>query len=949
MFINNGDLSFTEKAGLYGLDDPGYSTQSSFFDYDKDGDLDMILINQSTPEYSKGKIEYVHMRSQKADSTLSNKLFRNDNGHFTNVSAKAGISSNVLSFSLGVSTSDINKDGWPDIYIANDFKEPDYYFINNKDGSFTEQLNNSFSHTSLYAMGIDVADYNNDALPDIIELDMLPEGNHAQKMHMGIDGFDQYNPLFEKGMPYQYMKNTLQKNNGDGTFSEIGQLAGVSNTDWSWSPLWCDFDNDGRKDLFITNGYKRDNTDIQFIKYSMDQSMQMQQGKSAVSAAEYISHMPSVKEENYIYKNEGSDKFVNKINDWGLTDKVISNGAAYADLDNDGDMDLITNNTDAYAGIYKNNAEKLEKNNFLKIKLEGDKKNMSGIGAKIMLMKEGEIFYQEQNPVRGYCSSVEHVLNFGVGKNILLDSVRIIWSNDKTQLLKNVPANQTLTLRQNDATEKWYYTSHKTDALFTENNAGIDFIHKENNFNDFTVQGLLPAYFSRQGPCMATADVNNDGKEDVFIGGAKGQPGQLFLQQPSGAFKEKPSTVFATDLMSEDVAACFFDADKDGDMDLYTASGGYEYTYVDPALQDRLYFNDGKGNFTKHENALPVMLISTGCVKPADIDGDGYLDLFVGGRCVPGKYPSIPQSVILINDKKGNFTDGTEKVCAAIKNIGMVTDAVWIDLNKDTVKDLVIVGEWMSPKIFINQRGVLKDASSKYIKFAAYGWWNKIEAQDFDKDGDVDLVMGNQGLNNQFSAGEQRPMNLYYSDLDGNGSIDPLLFYYIGDTSYPAYSRDDVVQQVPMLNKKYLDYTTYADVNINNMFTEEQSKVAQKFKTNNLATVYLENTENGFIIKSLPIEVQYAPVYGILSADVNNDGNKDLILAGNNTFTRIKFSRYDANHAMLLLGNGKGNFTYVPQWQSGLKIRGNVRSMALLNNHIIFGLNNSKVIIYSFK
>jgi enediyne biosynthesis protein E4 len=948
LFINNGDLSFSEKAAQYGLDDPGYSTQSSFFDYDKDGDLDMILINQSTPEYSKGKIEYVQMRSQKADSILSNKLFRNDNGHFTNVSAQAGISSNVLSFSLGVSTSDINKDGWPDIYIANDFKEPDYYFINNQDGSFTEQLNNSFSHTSLYAMGIDVADYNNDALPDIIELDMLPEGNHAQKMHMGIDGFDQYNPLFEKGMPYQYMKNSLQKNNGDGTFSEIGQLAGVSNTDWSWSPLLCDFDNDGLKDLFVTNGYKRDNTDIQFIKYSMDQSMQMQQGGSAVSAAEYISHMPSVKEENYIYKNEGSDKFVNKITDWGLTDKVISNGAAYADLDNDGDMDLITNNTDAYAGIYKNNAETLE-NNFLKIKLQGDKKNVSGIGAKIMLMKDGKIFYQEQNPVRGYCSSVEPVLNFGVGKNPMLDSVRIIWSNDKTQLLKNVPANQTLTLRQNDATENWNYTTLKTDALFTENAIGIDFNHKENTFNDFTVQGLLPAYFSRQGPCMATADVNKDGKVDVYMGGAKGQPGQLFLQQSSGAFKEKPSTVFTKDAMSEDVAACFFDADMDGDMDLYAASGGYEFTEVDPALQDRLYFNDGKGNFTKHENALPVMLISTGCVKPADLDGDGDLDLFVGGRCVPGKYPSIPQSIILLNDGKGNFTDGTQKVCAAVKNIGMVTDALWIDINKDKVPDLLVVGEWMSPKIFINQQGQLKEASENYIKFAAAGWWNKIEAQDFDQDGDVDLVMGNQGLNNQFAATAQKPISLYYSDFDGNGSIDPFLFYFIGDTSYPAYSRDDVVQQLPMLNKKYLNYTSYADVTINNMFTAEQMKTAGEFKANNLATIYLENTENGFKIKSLPIEVQYAPVYGILSLDINKDGHKDLILAGNHTFTRIKFSRYDANHAMVLLGDGKGNFTYLPQWQSGLKIRENVRSMALLNNHIIFGLNNSNAVIYSFK
>ena len=949
LFINNGDETFSEKASEFGLDDAGYSTQASFFDYDKDGDLDMILINQSTPEFSKGKIEYVQMRNQKADSTLSNKLFRNDNGHFTNVSAQAGISSNVLSFSLGVSTADVNKDGWPDIYIANDFKEPDYYFVNNKNGTFSEQLNKSFSHTSLYAMGIDVADYNNDALPDVMELDMLPEDNHAQKMHMGTDGFDQYNLLFQKGMPYQYMKNCLQKNNGDGTFSEIGQLAGVSNTDWSWSPLLCDFDNDGRKDLFVSNGYKRDNTDIQFIKYSMDQSMKMQQGGSAVSAAEYISHMPSVKTGSYIYQNAGGDKFINKIKDWGLQEKTLSHGAVYADLDNDGDMDLITNNTDDYAGVYQNNSEKKSAYHFLKIQLKGERGNMMGVGAKIYIMAAGEIFYQEQNPVRGYCSSVDTRLNFGLGQNTVLDSVRIIWSNDKTQLLKNVKTNQTIIINQSDAIDTWNYSNRNSAKLLMEDSSTLQFMHTENEFNDFTIQGLLPAYLSRQGPCMAKADVNKDGREDLFVGGAKGQAAQLFLQTAAGTFIEKTQPAFAKDVASEDVTAAFFDADKDGDIDLYVGSGGYEFEENDPALQDRLYINDGIGNFTKKENALPVMFTSTGTVSAHDIDMDGDLDLFVAGRCVPGKYPTIPESEILLNDGKGNFADATEIICSSIRRIGMVTDALWIDVNKDAEKDLLVVGEWMSPKVFINKKGKLIDASSEWFKFPLSGWWNKILAEDFDKDGDLDVIMGNQGWNNQFAASEQKPVSLYYKDFDGNGSIDPFLFYYIGDSSYPAFSRDDVVQQVPMLNKKYLDYTGYADVTISTMFTKEQLNDAKELSANNLETIYLENTGNEFKVKHLPIEAQYSPVYSIITADVNKDGNKDLILAGNNTFTRIKFSRYDANHAILLLGDGKGNFAYLPQWQSGLNVQGNVRSMVQINDKIMFGVNNSKVVTYLFK
>jgi hypothetical protein len=946
LFINNGDLTFTEQAGTYGLADAGYSTQASFFDYDKDGDLDMMLINQSEPKYSMGKIEYVQLRDQAADSTLSNKLFRNDNGHFVDVSTVAGIHSNVLSFGLGISTSDINQDGWPDIYIANDFKEPDYYYINNKDGTFSEKLRQCITHTSLYAMGIDVADYNNDAFPDIVELDMLPEGNRAQKMHMGTDGFDQYNPLFMKGMPYQYMKNSLQKNNGDGTFSEIGQLSGISNTDWSWSPLFCDFDNDGRKDLFVTNGYKRDNTDIQFMKYAMDQSARMHGGADAVNVSEYISHMPGIKIENYIYQNNGNDQFQNKIKDWGLDEKTLSHGAIYADLDNDGDMDIITNNTDDFAGVYKNNSAKGDSNNFLKIKFKGNPKNSLGFGARVYIRAQGKIFYQEQQPVRGYCSSVDPVLNFGLGTIKNIDSVEVIWVDNKKQLLKNVTSNQTLTFVQSDAVIVADTIANRQVKHYFDSTSFVGFKHSENDFNDFTIQVLLPNYLSRQGPCMSKADVNKDGKEDLFIGGAKGQAAQLFIQSTGGSFINKPQPAFVKDAMAEDVSAVFLDADQDGDTDLFVGSGGYEFQINDPALQSRLYFNDGLGNFSKREEALPKLLISTGCVKSADINGDGNPDLFIGGRCIPGKYPQSPGSKILLNDGKGKFTDATDGVCPSLEHIGMITDAVFFDINKDGAVDLVVVGEWMPPTIFINASGKLVNSTSRYIQFSANGFWNRIIADDFDKDGDSDLVLGNQGLNNQFKASASQPMMIYYKDFDGNGSIDPVLFYYVEDTLCPAFSRDDMVQQMPFLNKKFLYYNDYAEAGLNTLFNQEQLKDASQLIATNLSTLYLENTGSSFIPRSLPIEAQYAPVYAITSTDVNHDGNKDLIMAGNNTWTRIKFSRYDASHAMIFLGDGKGGFSYIPQWQSGLNVQGNVRSMEFINNTLVFGINDGAVQAY---
>ncbi|MEO5682150.1 MAG: VCBS repeat-containing protein [Chitinophagaceae bacterium] len=954
LFINNGDLSFTEKGTEFGLADNGYSTQAAFFDYDKDGDLDCFIINHSVQKYSAGVQDTPELRNEH-NPDYASKLYRNDNNLFTNVSDQAGITSNVLTFGLGVAVADFNNDGWPDLSVSNDFNEPDYLFINNRNGTFTEQLAKAMDNISLYSMGSDAADYNNDGLTDLVTLDMMPEDNRTIKMHSGAENFDKFQFLFKQGFYFQYSRNMLQQNNGDGTFSEVGQLAGISNTDWSWAALFSDFDNDGNKDLFVTNGYVKDYTEMDFLKYSVDRAIKAMRKDSIDPIPEYIRKMPSIEIPNYIFQNQGNGFFQKKTADWGLDQKGVSAGAAYADLDNDGDLDLVVNNSNAFAGIYKNNAETLVKNNYLRVQLDGGLTNQRGIGAKVKLFCKGQQFYQEQSPVRGFQSSSDPVLNFGVGKNSVIDSVLIIWPNDNFQKLVAVKPNQTLLVKMAAASEKWTYDTvvNKTRTILTQ--APLTGArHQENAFNDFTIQSLLPNYLSRQGPCIAVADVNNDGLEDFFMGGAKDQAGQLFLQNKNNSFTLLSTPALVQDALSEDAAAVFFDADNDGHTDLYVAGGGYEFDESSPAFQDRLYLNDGKGNFTKKQNALPVLLASKACVKAADIDGDGDQDLFVGGRLVPGKYPAAPRSYILLNDGRGNFTDATQQVCAKLLQPGMVTDALWTDLNNDKLPDLVVVGEWMPIKVFINAKGILSDASAAYIHFPNTGWWNRINAADMDGDGDMDLVIGNCGANTQFHVNDGAPMQVYFKDFDGNGSVDPVLCYFIDGVSYPAASRDDLTDQLPGLKKKFLEYKQYANATINDVFTEEQLKDAGVLKAETMQTVYLENQgAKGFVQHALPLPAQYAPVYGIVMEDLDNDGKKDILLAGNNTWTRIKFGRYAANHGILLLGDGKNEFTYAPQFKSGLSLRGNVKSLQPIKvgstKKIIAGVNDDNAILISVK
>ena len=959
LFINNGDLTFSDKAREYGLADQGYSTQSAFFDYDKDGDVDCFIINHSLQKWTTGVQEKPELR-KKHDPAFASKLYRNDHGHFTDVTEAAGITSNVLTFGLGIAVSDFNNDGWPDIVVSNDFNEPDYLFVNNRNSTFSEQLSKCMDETSLFSMGSDAADYNNDGFIDLMTLDMLAEDNKTQKMHSGAENFDKFQFLFSQGFYYQYSRNMLQKNNGDGTFSEVGQLSGVSNTDWSWAALFGDYDNDGNKDLFVTNGYVKDHTDMDFIKYSMDRLVRAMNKETVDPIPEYIRKMPTLKIANYVFQNNGDETFTKKTREWGMDQLGVCAGAAYADLDNDGDLDLVVSTANDYARIYKNNSETHTKNNYIRIRLQGSPANERGIGTKVRLFCKGQQILQEQSPVRGFQSSSDPVLNFGIGKNASIDSILVIWPDDNFQKLANVKPNQTLTVKLTDAREKWIYdtTVHANQSLLVQTALpGVQ--HHENAFSDFTIQGLLPNYLSRQGPCLEVADINKDGLEDFFMGGAKGQASQIFIQNTNGTFTVQSEPGISKDAKSEDVAAAFFDADNDGDKDLYVASGGYEFNENDSAFQDRLYINDGKArmageagqrNFTKKEDALPQMLTSKGCVKTADIDGDGDMDLFVGGRVVPGKYPTAPRSYILVNNGKGIFADATSTICSTLQQAGMVTDAVFADLNNDKLPDLIVVGEWMPIKVFINQKGKLTDASSQYIHFASTGWWNRIHADDMDGDGDPDIIIGNCGLNTQFHVNEKEPMSIYYKDFDDNGSIDPVICYYIGGVSYPVNSRDDLTDQLPGLKKKFLAYKAYAVATINDVFPPEQLKDAGLLKAETMQTVYLENQgSKGFSLHSIPIQAQYSPVYGIVTTDVNSDGKKDILVTGNNSWTRIKFGRYSANHGVVLLGNGKGDFTYATQTESGLNIRGNVRSLQKIktgkSESIIAGINDGNALL----
>jgi hypothetical protein len=952
LFINQGNApgavpTFLEQASQYGLADTGYATQSFFFDFDRDGDLDMFLLNHNPNNLPLLDEASTSAILAKRDDNTGVKLFKNDNNHFVDITSTSGFSSSALSYGLGAGIADINLDGWPDIYISNDYGVPDYLYINNKNGSFTDQLVSSMGHISLFSMGNSVADINNDCLPDIFTLDMLPEDNNRQKLLFAPDNYEKFDLGLRRGFHHQYMRNMLQLNNGDGTFSEIGQLSGISNTDWSWSPLFADLDNDGWKDLYVSNGYLRDFTNMDFLKYKYD-FIQKKGRLQREDVLDIIQKMSSSNVVNYTYQNNQDLTFKDVASKWGLTAPSSSNGAAYADLDNDGDLDLVVNNINQPAFIYRNNGEKQTQHHFLQIKLAGANKNTDGYGANITIYQNNNKQYLEQMPARGFQSTVSPVLHFGLGKESLIDSLRIVWLGGKEQVIKNIKADQLITLKEGDANLQ-YKKPTPEKSIFKEITSPLKYANAENDINDFKRQTLLINPLSFNGPCLVKGDVNGDGLEDIFAGGGSGKPGALYIQQKNGQFSQKLPSVLEADSLGEDADALFVDVNNDGFNDLYVVAGGYHnYLVGDILFQDRLYLNDGKGNFSKADHSLPEMKGSKSCVRAGDVNGDGFIDLFVGGRNIPGQYPEIPQSYLLVNDGKGNFTDKIESLAPQLKNAGMVTDAAWLDINHDKKLDLIVVGEWMPITAFVNTNGKLENKTSNYFDKEYSGWWNKLLLADLNGDGIQDLVIGNMGLNTQCKASDAEPAEMYYKDFDNNGSVDPILCFYIQHKSYPYVTRDELLEQMSIMRTRFTDYKSYANTTLKEVFTADEMKNAKHLQANELSTAYFEASADGkFHQKSLPIQAQFSPVFTINTIDYDKDGKLDLILCGNINQARIRFGKYDANYGVLLKGDGKGHFSYISQQQSGFHIWGDVRSVLSIKNSLLFGINQQPIKAYA--
>ncbi len=951
LYINNGDLTFKETSAEYNLDDPSYSTQAAFFDYDLDGDLDVYLLNHSLREHA-GVTRSAGLDKTRKAPYFGDKLYENDNGVFFDVSHKAGILNNVLGFGLGIGVSDINADGWPDVYVSNDFHEEDYLYLNQQDGTFKQVSASYLSHHSVFSMGCDIADINNDEKVDIFTLDMLPEDNYGQKMAFGAESYNKYQQLLANGFHHQTIRNMLQLNNGDGTFSEIGQLAGVSNTDWSWSALMADFDNDGWKDIFITNGIGRYPTDMDFMNYVVNLKVKNAENIDQ-NLLEIVDKMPITKVHNYMYRNNGDLTFTDESFNWGFEDKNLTNGAAYADFDNDGDLDLVVNNINEPGALYQNNSEVFQQNNYLKIKLKGNKANQFGIGGKVKLSVDDMHYFQEMQPVRGFQSATGYELVFGLGKASKVDQIEVSWPDGSVSTLENQSVNQSLEIAQEKANSAEKSSPVKMTEVFQKMNEAkfINFKHKENEYLDFKRDRLIPQGYSNLGPKMTLGDVNGDGLEDIYFGGAKGFIGQLFFQKKDGNFELSNSTSFENQKNSEDVSALFFDADQDNDLDLYVVSGGNEFEKNDDALQDRIYLNDGKGNFSFEEERLPKMITSGGQVTASDIDADGDQDLFVGGRITPGAYPVAPRSYILQNDGKGNFSDITATFAPDLLTPGMVTDAQFIGLNDDEFPDLILVGEWMAPTILMNKNGGRFELSSSEELAGLSGWWNTMHSEDMDNDGDLDLILGNFGNNNQYKPSENHPVSMIYKDFDQNGSIDPILCCYIQGENHFAYSRDELIGQLAGLKKKFPDYATFAKATPETFFSPEETKGADSLIALIFESVYLENKGNGsFSVHQLPTQAQFAPVFGIASTDVNGDGNLDLLMAGNQSLTRVSTGKFEANYGQVFLGDGKGNFSYLADHKSGLTVKGDIRDIKVLNINnqktVLFSRNNDDLVVY---
>ena len=945
LFINNGDQTFTEKAAEYNLDDKGFSTHASFFDYDKDGDLDAYILNNSYQAI--GSFDLRRNERPKRDLLGGDKLMENIDGKFVDVSEKAGIYGSVVGFGLGVTVGDVNNDGWEDIYISNDFFEHDYLYVNNKNGTFTETLENQMTATSGASMGADMADINNDGYNDIFVTDMLPSEYERLKTVTTFEDWNKYQLKVKSGYLHQFTRNTLQLNNQNNSFSEIGRLSGVNASDWSWGALIFDMDNDGLKDLFVANGIYKDLTNQDYLQYiSNEEVFKSIVANNQVDYKRLIEIIPSNMVKNHAYKNLGGLEFDNYEGS-GLLTESFSNGAAYGDLDNDGDLDLVVSNLNMKAFVYKNTTADKGETNYIKLVLKGENKNTNAVGTKVEIL-DGNLTLENQ-PSRGFQSSMDPRINFGL-QNRDSVAINITWPSGKKTVLKNVKANQTLFLSESDGKLFSGDSIDRNEDIFHKIKSNIDFRHKENVFVDFHRDRLLNHMSSTEGPKMSMADVNGDGFNDIFIGGAKGSEATLLLGKTKGFTLAKTSD-FNKNKNSEDTSSLFFDADNDGDLDLYVCSGGVEFSQYSNDFSDRLYFNDGKGNFEESDQKLPSAnsVHSTSTVASSDIDNDGDLDLFVGERMVPLKYGIPCNGFLLENDGKGNFKDITELNASDLNDIGMITSAIFQDLDKDGDDDLLVVGEFMGIEIFVNDKGRFAKKDNNSLSDLK-GWWNTIHQSDLDNDGDLDLILGNHGLNSRFKASKEKPISLFLKDFDNNGFIDHILAFRSDDgKDYPYALRHNLIDQIKSLKKKFPNYESFKNADIATIFNAEQLAKASKLEVNTLSSIILINNGNfNFEIQPLPIEVQFSSIYAISSNDFDNDGDQDLVLGGNLFNVKPEVGRYDATYGVYLENEGKMKFKF-HKGGKGFALNGEIRDFIINNKKLIVARNSDSLTIFKYQ